>query len=190
MKQLYVLGGAAFLLVLLSNKKPMPKTPPTPPRNGIKVDERLTPLKVDQAFNALKEAYYSLTNSEANLETLAMGLAQTALETGRFKAIHNYNFGNITASSKYEGGWTSYPGDTTHYYRAYTSVFDGAQDYWKLLKNNYGEALAAFATGNPSLAAKKLKERGYFEADLDKYAKALSSLYNEYKKILSETGNS
>ncbi len=39
-------------------------------------------------------------------DTLALALAKTALETGRWQRIWNSNFGNIKASESYVGQYT------------------------------------------------------------------------------------
>ncbi len=168
-----------FALVLTKHKKKGPVIPnPIPP--GGKVVDKLTPLSVSDAQIALKDAYYAATGESITAKALAMGLAQTALETGRWKSIHWYNFGNITAGSKYESAWTDYSGDYGHHYRAYSSAFNGAFDFWRLLVTHYALALAEYLNGNPVAVAARLKERGYYEAPLATYSKTLSSLYNEY----------
>lgn len=65
------------------------------------VDPMRTRLTFDQAAKALRGA---LENPPDHV--LALALAKSALETGRWDAIWNYNFGNIKAGPTYAGMYT------------------------------------------------------------------------------------
>ena len=67
-----------------------------------------TPLTFDESCAALRWAL-APNGVEISRESLALGLAKTALETGRWQEIWNYNFGNVKAGSTYVGMFTAYP---------------------------------------------------------------------------------
>jgi hypothetical protein len=67
------------------------------------VHARLSPMSFDEAAEAMKGALRNEIGSDPTRECLALALAKCALETGRFRAIWNWNFGNIKAGSTYVG---------------------------------------------------------------------------------------
>lgn len=69
------------------------------------VHARLTPLSFEEAQTALASALRQQIGKWPSREALALALAKTALETGRWKAIWNYNFGNVKAGEKYAGSY-------------------------------------------------------------------------------------
>lgn len=52
-----------------------------------------------EAAYALREAWYRIYGQYPNDKSLAVLWAKSCLETGRWKFIHNYNFGNIKAKN-------------------------------------------------------------------------------------------
>jgi hypothetical protein len=78
---------------------------------GIYTEDELTPFTFEEAAAAMKWALAEELNTSEDkvpLNSLALALAKTALETGRWKHIHKYNWGNIKASAKYEGMYTCF----------------------------------------------------------------------------------
>lgn len=70
------------------------------------VPARLTPLTFDEASTALAAALRdALGGKPVPRETLALACAKSALETGRWRAIWNNNFGNIKAGEQYAGNY-------------------------------------------------------------------------------------
>lgn len=67
------------------------------------VQARLTPLTFDEASSALAAALKDKIGKPPTREALALALAKTALETGRWRSIWNSNFGNVKAGAKYVG---------------------------------------------------------------------------------------
>ena len=63
----------------------------------------LTPISFALAAEAMKAALHGELDAAPTESTLALALAKTALETGRWQKIHCHNWGNIKASPKYEG---------------------------------------------------------------------------------------
>ncbi len=67
---------------------------------------RLTPLLFDRAAQALSAGLREDNGLAPSRAVLALCLAKTALETGRWQKIWNYNFGNIKAGDSYVGRYT------------------------------------------------------------------------------------
>lgn len=67
------------------------------------VPAHVTPFSFDEAAAAMRAALRDKLKTEPRREVLALALAKTALETGRWKAIWNANWGNVKAGEKYEG---------------------------------------------------------------------------------------
>lgn len=61
---------------------------------SIKISNRLTPVTPLQFLQGLAQAWVNLFTIPPNPSSLLVLMAQSALETGRWKYIHNYNFGN------------------------------------------------------------------------------------------------
>ncbi|MES1174937.1 MAG: hypothetical protein ABUL62_11485 [Myxococcales bacterium] len=161
------------------------------------VENRLTPLSQQDASRALGEAYARVTGGFPTARVLALLLAQTAFETGRWRKIHNFNFGNAKAALDYplitqfrcsevERGVEQFfnPPDPHCNFRAYTNAADGAADYIKVLQsrphwwnglqtedpNGFVDALATapkYFTGNPAV-----------------YKSALVSLFDEFRPLV------
>lgn len=65
-----------------------------------------TPLAFEDAANAMRRALASVLGKDPEVSVLALALGKTALETGRWSSIWNFNFGNIKASDTYPGLYT------------------------------------------------------------------------------------
>ena len=65
------------------------------------VPDKLTPLTRDEATRALLTAYKQLTGALPSTAVLALLVAQSAFETGHWKSLHHYNFGNAKAGLSY-----------------------------------------------------------------------------------------
>ncbi len=72
-------------------------------------EDRLTPFTFDEAAEAMRAALWNELGKEyPSIPCLALALAKTALETGRWQQIHCYNWGNIKAGQAYVGMYTSF----------------------------------------------------------------------------------
>ena len=65
--------------------------------------DKLTTAEPRAAIEALARACIELTEQLPTAEGLACHVAQSALETGHWKACHWWNFGNVKASASYDG---------------------------------------------------------------------------------------
>ena len=70
--------------------------------------DALTVLPFDQAQSALRWAIKAAIGKPPTFEVLALALAKTALETGRWTKIHRHNFGNVKAGDSYTGQYTCF----------------------------------------------------------------------------------
>jgi len=114
---------------------------------------------------------------------------QVSLETGNFRSMYNYNFGNIKASPK-SGKWTSYPcGERLNgksykfterhpmcYFRAFDTPDEGLAFYLGTLTKRFRPALEAAAQGNVEDFVYKLHEQGYYTAKPEAYLKELNRI--------------
>lgn len=117
-------------------------------------------------------------------------LAQFALETSYGSDMFNYNFGGVKGTSP-AGLTTGYntfeviKGEKINmrdYFRAYRSADEGAWDWISFLQEKFPLALEKAKEGDPKGYVKKLKDRGYFTADLDLYTSAVLIRYNRARE--------
>lgn len=71
------------------------------------VHPKLTPMTFDEAESAMRAALGSTIGARPRDEVLALALAKSALETGRWRAIWNSNWGNVKAGEAYAGMFTA-----------------------------------------------------------------------------------
>jgi hypothetical protein len=164
-----------------------------------------TPLEMR---HALRLAWFALFNDDPSKETLSLLLSQWALETGRGKACYCWNYGNEKYPSKVVAGdetiqlgsrgdyffnrcneklkgkwiWFDKP-QRGACFKGYGSIFLGALAYLGLLARRYRGAWNALCSGNPSVFVRKLKEQGYFTADMAPYEAAVVSLFREFQRL-------
>jgi hypothetical protein len=183
------------------------------------VHARLTPMTFEQAALAMKAGLRAELGRDPSLEVLALALAKCALETGRFRAIWNWNWGNIKAGPKYPGNYTCIelnevlggkvvwfspegrldkkggkvvgelhsvpPGHPQTRIRAHVNEFDGAMRYAEFLHRdaagNVRPMWNALLLGEPIAFVRAMKAAGYFTAPEAAYAKAVGSLFKEFR---------
>jgi hypothetical protein len=157
-------------------------------------------LSEAEAAFSLREAWKKVYGGYPKDASIALLWAQSALETGRWKAIRNYNFGNIKYSSgtpftmfrcnellwdnkkkKMVIEWFNPPHRQT-WFRAYKTAIDGAEDYIRFVsqKKRYRKAWAQVIAGDPVAYSHELKIAGYYTASEKKYTKGVVSLTNEF----------
>lgn len=172
------------------------------------IDDKLTPLSGGEAAVAFRLAFEKLTGEAPSVLTLACLLAQSALETGHWKSLHCFNFGNVKAGRSWRGlktmfrcneviggklVWFDPPHVQTHF-RAFTSPADGALDVLRFLAvdsdgdgfNRYAASWAAALRGDPKAFAEELGKAGYYTASRALYVRGLTQLFNRYTKVAIE----
>jgi flagellum-specific peptidoglycan hydrolase FlgJ len=170
---------------------------------GTFVENQLTPLSAEQAAAALSEGYQRVVGSKPSQAILSLLLGQTALETGNWRSIHNYNFGNVRGVSP-DGLFTSFrageieggkevfyeAGDPRNKFRAYQDVVAGAADYVRALRDrpHWWEGLQSgtvegFIHGLTTYPA-------YFTANAAQYSRVLSDRMNQYTALAKQYAGS
>lgn len=142
-------------------------------------------------------------SSTPSPSVLSLCLAKSALETGRWTKIWNFNFGNVKAGEKYAGMYTCIrlnevlkgkavwfdpdsegfavpPGHPQTRMRAFANAWDGAQAYVEVLQDRFRAAYDAMLTGDAGKYVHTLKRMGYFTADEEPYLRGVQSLQREF----------
>jgi hypothetical protein len=166
------------------------------------VPDQKTPLDSDTAARALSEGYRIVTGSKPDKITLALLLGQVALETGNFKSIHNYNFGNVRGTAP-DGKWTSFKAGEIidgkevileagekNKFRAYDDPVEGAADFVRVLKSRphwwaglQTKTVEGFVKGLSTYPV-------YFTASPVLYASVLSNRMINYTELAKKYGAS
>lgn len=161
-------------------------------------------LQEAEAAYALREAWKRIYNEYPSDRSLAVLWAKACLETGRWKFIHNYNFGNIKKKRTPDDGhfFTMYecgevingkhimfkpPHYQTHF-RAYLTVEDGAEDYLRFVsqKKRYIKAWQKVIEGDPRGYSHELKIAGYYTANEARYTAGVVRLFDEFLRRKDE----
>ena len=177
-------------------------------KNYVEVVE--TKLSEKAGIDALREGWLKLFGSYPTNEALAILAAQSALETGRWQKINNFNFGNLKmkkgeeftlfatgeniwnkARGKMEWHWFEPPHFQTAF-RSYNNAVDGARDYIDFLADRksseawrneaYKIAFKHLEKGEPKEYSYALYKAGYYTANPEKYTAGVIRLYEEFLK--------
>jgi hypothetical protein len=154
---------------------------------GTRLPDKLTPLTADEAAAALATAYQRVTGKVADQRVLGLLIGQTALETGNWKSLHNFNFGNAkaTASDPYYAGfrcWEVVDGEKVWYeadhpacqFAAHLTAADGAEHYVRILQRRPHWWAGLESRTVPGFVAGLTTRPAYFTADAGAYAKTLN----------------
>lgn len=155
-----------------------------------------TPLTAAQTLAAFYDALVPAIGG-IGARVLAMVTAQSALETGRWKSLYCFNFGNEKVGSSWDGDyyqircneiidhkvvWFDPPHPQT-WFRAFDSAAEGADSHIEFLTKHEPTAFNAALAGDPVAYAHQLKVHGYYTASEALYARAVVSLFNEFLPI-------
>lgn len=158
---------------------PMPDfTKPEYEPKEIEITPQLTPSNFGDMLAALTRAWKVVTGDAPPRHAAAMMMAHSALETGQWRHMYEWNPTNITTSKK--RGFYRLPNDETHKYAPYPDAQTGWQAYLALLSKRYPKAFGAMLSDTPALVAALLKEGGFYEADQTEYAKTLTALFGQF----------
>ena len=172
------------------------------------LNDELTVLLEAEAVHALREAWHKIYGQYPNDNSLGVLFAKSALETGRWRLIHCYNFGNIkkkrkTATSQDDGHYFTMfrcgevlngkhimfepPHIQTHF-RAYKSAQEGAEDYIRFVSQSkrYAKAWQKVLEGDPKGYAHELKVAGYYTANETTYTAGVVKLFEEFLRRKEE----
>ena len=161
------------------------------------VRDTLTPLSRDEASRAFLAAYQQLTGQLPTPGVLALLLAQSAFETGHWKSLHNFNFGNAKAGASYplvtqfhcsevdEHGVEHFydPPDPHCNFRAYNDAAAGALDYLKVLQHQ-SHWWQGLHTEDPSAFVDALATPPkYFTGNPEVYKRSVVSLFQTFSPL-------
>jgi hypothetical protein len=148
---------------------------------------------------AFRSAYETVVGVTPSNDCIALLVAHSALETGRWKSIHCFNLGNEKASQEYAGLYCQFrcnevingkvqwfdPPHPQCNFRAFQSLESGAIDHLRFLsqRERYAKAWLAAKSGDPAAFVHALKAGGYFTADEGPYLSAVKSLFEEYRRL-------
>ena len=148
------------------------------------VEPNRTPVTPVAIREALARAWTRATGAPPSSGVLDAITAQANLETGRGTSMVQYNFGGIkgvgptglstrASTIEVEGGKTKHIVDG---FRAYDSLDAGALDYVRLVRGQFGAALARADAGDLDGFAHELKVAHYYTADEKDYARLLHAV--------------
>ena len=159
----------------------------------------LTPLSAEDAAKALSEGYAKVVGHKPSKKILMLLVGQTALETGNWQSLHNYNFGNAKATAsdpyiQYFGCSEVLNGVEQHFaagdphcvFAAHKTAADGAAHYINVLKNrsHWWEGLQS---GSPQKFIAGLTTKpAYFTADPTLYLDILTNRAAKYTPVIKK----
>jgi hypothetical protein len=143
---------------------------------GTEVTAERTPASAGEVYGSILRSWPT-----ANKAAVAMLLAQSALETGAWQHMYNWNAGNLAGT----GGdayamLKAYTGERRPY-RAYVNLDDGVHDWLLLLQREPG-ALSAAMKGDVDGFVDGLVAGHYFEEAPQSYLDAMRSRFVDFAK--------
>lgn len=154
----------------------------------------LTHIDPSELAHALVTAWRSLFGATPRRESILVLLAQSALETGRWKSCHAYNLGNAKHVPNDGRDFTYFrcneildgkvvwfnPPHPACCFRAFRSLGDGALDYLSMMRRNFHSAWPFVEAGDPRGFVRALKAAHYFTAALAPYEASVVSIFSQY----------
>lgn len=162
------------------------------------IPDQLTNLTPQQALVAFRDAFAAVFGKAPSNSTLAILVAQSALETSRWRSMHDFNFGNsrptadtpdycqFRCNEVINGKivWYDPPSPGSNF-AAFPDAMTGATFFMQLLGKRYPEAYQAALAGQAAQFVDGLKQRDYFTADEGPYVKAVTSMCTEFFAIIA-----
>lgn len=162
------------------------------------LEGKRTPLTPGDAAKALSEGYKQVTGRKPNKKVLGLMLGQSALETGNWQSIHEYNYGGVKGNPA-KDTFVQYlptheiingervllqPPDPRTIFRAHQNAADGAADYVRTLKSRPAW-WSGLHTGSVSgyVAGLTTKPFVYMTADPNQYASILDTRMAQFSDL-------
>lgn len=157
--------------------------------------DRLTPASAEDVFLALGRVDPSLSR-----DSLLVLLSQWCLETGGGTSCHRWNLGNAKHVRGDGHEWTMFgctevlggrvqrfePPDPQTWFRAFSTLDEGAADYLGLLKHRFAVAWPAVIAGDVGAFGHALKLAHYYTADEHAYVALLVRLRGELWRQIAD----
>jgi hypothetical protein len=161
---------------------------------AIQIPDKLTRLSPDDAAKYLAEGYLRVMAKRPSVSKMKLLISQSALESGNWQFMHNYNYGNEklggsdTHSQVYKIG--DDPTDAGAQYAAFLNPEDGAEHYVRTLtKRDHWRA--GLESGKPLTFIKALSTPPvYFTADPQRYLVTMTKLIDQYESLAKKYGYS
>lgn len=168
------------------------------------VEARKTPITPQQIAHALRAAWSKLFERTPSDATVALLMAQSALETGRWRSCWNFNLGNIKGLGKWAGDtcqfrlnevidgkvvWFDPPHPQTTM-RAYPTLEAASEDYLWLLHRRFAVAWPHVLRPDPVAFSQALSRAHYYTAPEPPYTRAVVSLFSEFLAMVVTLGRS
>jgi hypothetical protein len=153
-------------------------------KDRVEVDVQRTRVSRSDLRGAIGRAYQKVTGRSATSAVLDALTAHASLETASGDQMYNYNFGGIkgasprgeTATMRTKEVFDGREVSVRDGFRSYRSLDEGALDYVKLMRGQFGAAVAKAEVGDINGFAHALKQAHYYTADEGQYASALQRL--------------
>ncbi len=174
---------------------------------AVYVEPVKTTMTMTEAATALRAALSAGKSELVRDDVVALALAKSALETGRWKSMWCWNWGNVKAGPKYEGmyccirlnevldgkvvwfdpnsgGYAVPPGHPQTRMRAYANRYDGAYEYVAALVRHFPRSYESLFHADPAAFVRALKAERYFTAAEGPYMSAVTKLQHEFLRTL------
>lgn len=160
------------------------------------VGDKLTLMTAGDVLRAIRAALPEASNS-----AVAIFCAQSALETGRWRSMHCFNFGNMRPPAGWNGDYCQFrcneqvkpgvwkwydPPDPGSNFLAFDAAEAGIAYWLQRLKERWPEAYDGAMQGMPAQFVHGLKARNYFTADEAPYLKGVLGLTHEFLAVLEQ----
>ena len=173
------------------------------------IPDKLCHLAEEQALLCFRQGYESAQRSFPSNVSLAILVAHSALETGRWKdGFHCWNFGNVRCTGnnpdKLKDGeyFTMYkcseviknkeifyePPHPNSVFRGFKTASDGIVHHLIFLRDKYPGAWKQMLIGDPVAYSHALRVSGYYTAGEERYTKSLVSMSSEFLKKIASIG--
>lgn len=160
--------------------------------------DKHTPLDLVEAEDALKQAFRNVFKSEPQPNQLRLLVAQSAFETGRWKSMHHFNFGNVKGEPDGPSDVTTFPcgevidgkeelfpaGDPHCFFRAFPDAVSGAENYVRTISHREdwkrGLMSGSPEVYNAALSRKAVGVFPYYTGNPVVYGRELRKLFEEF----------
>lgn len=166
------------------------------PGGGQQVARVLTNVGFQPLADAIATVWPSVIGGEAPTRAIATLLAQSAFETGSWKACWNNNFGNVKHVAGDGCDWftmSATEGDENvvmvkSTWRSYPTVQQGAAGYISFLHKHFPSAWAKALEGDTDGFVASLRASGYFTGNLEDYQRGVRGLWAKFRDVLPSVG--
>ena len=170
------------MLVLLAwaYQSSAPKRRKAPAPKGTQHSADRTPQAPAAARTQIAASYREVTGQEPSPEALAMLMAHSAGETGRWRKMSGWNYGFVTTLGGHD--WFELPPNPLKF-KWYGSAPEGCRDWLETIRDNFPDAWAVVGSGDAAayvLGLHKGKHGSYFgDAPVAQYERLVRLLYGE-----------